>query len=191
MTDKLNVFDAAKDAAAALAPLDEPDRKVALQLVAVSLGLAVPRASGGGGADDELDGDDTDDEEKPKRRSGTPSAQEFLEEKKPTSVLEEIACLAFYLAKFDETRRWKPAQIEKLGHNAGGSGFVKVSRDVSNAKAGGVVTSVGGGLWQITRDGEALVKALPDRSTAEAVLKARRSAKRGTKKAAKKKATTK
>jgi hypothetical protein len=188
MAGKANVFDAARDAAAVLEKLDDDQRQLALRFVADALGIRLKAEQP---SEDDLVDDDGNDEGEAdggshrRDRDTHVSPQKFIDEKSPESKMEEVACLAFYLTRYRDQRKWKPADIESLNEEAGGHAFEMVSRDVSNAKQAGVVTP-SGGLWQITRVGEKLVDALPDRDKVKAVRKsARKPAKRSARKPSK------
>jgi hypothetical protein len=100
------------------------------------------------------------------------SPKEFLASKRPKSGAERIACLAFYLAEFRNTPRFKTSDIVLLNTQAAQHKLGNPSRDVDNAeRSSGYLASAGAGTRQISTRGEALVRALPDRGAVDEALK--------------------
>lgn len=186
--DTAQELDAIKKALEALWPLDEEARGRAISGLAGALGVQqsstspgrVPQVLGGGPAANGAPGE-----------LGTP--REFLAAKRPTTDIERITCLAYYLTHARNTPHFDTKDLSELNTEAAGARFSNASYTASNAtKKNGFLTAAPGGKKQITPRGEALVNALPDRQAVEAALESmpgrprrRSSAKRKKKTAAK------
>jgi hypothetical protein len=96
--------------------------------------------------------------------------KQFLEEKQPTSDVERVACLAFYLAHYRNTPHFKTVDISKLNTEAAQFKFSNAAAAVNNAAFRGLLTTAGRGNKQISALGEQFVAALPDREAAKKVL---------------------
>lgn len=102
-------------------------------------------------------------------KAKTPKA--FLAEKKPSTAIERVACLAYYLTHSRDTPTFKTKDIVALNTEAALPKLANAARDVNNAaSAGGFLASAGSGAKQITTRGEALVEALPDRDAVKQAL---------------------
>lgn len=116
--------------------------------------------------------------------------KEFMALKKPTTDVERIACLAYYLHHGRDTAHFKTKDLTALNTEAAGLRFSNASQAANNALTqNGYLAQAGKGNRQIAPRGEALVEALPDREAVTAALaehpkRARR--KRSTPKVAKK-----
>jgi hypothetical protein len=98
--------------------------------------------------------------------------REFISRKKPESLVERVACLAYYLARHRGMNHFKTADIVALNTEAAAHRFGNPSRDVDNAdRHNGYLVSAGNGKKQLTVRGEAVVEALPDRESVKAALK--------------------
>ncbi|MEW2145288.1 hypothetical protein AB0869_21000 [Micromonospora vinacea] len=105
-------------------------------------------------------------------RASNPSAKEFISSKRPQSLVERVACLAYYLTHFRNVPHFKTPDIVQLNTEAASHRFGNPSRDVDNAdRQNGYIVSAGNGAKQLTVRGEALVDALPDRDAVAAALK--------------------
>jgi hypothetical protein len=99
------------------------------------------------------------------------SPRDFVSQKKPNSLVERVACLAFYLTHYRGTPHFKTADIVSLNTEAAGHKFGNASRDMDNAdRQNGYLVTAGKGAKQLTPRGEAVVEALPDRSAVKAAL---------------------
>lgn len=103
--------------------------------------------------------------------SGEISPREFISQKKPNSLVERVACLAYYLTRHRGNAYFKTADIVDLNTEAAARRFGNPSRDVDNAdRQSGYIVSAGNGNKQLTVRGEAVVVALPDRDAVKAAL---------------------
>ncbi len=94
----------------------------------------------------------------------------FLAQKKPTSDVERVTCLAYYLAHYRDNKHFKTIDITTLNKEAAQPKFSNTAVPVDNATKSQYLTPVGGGKKQITSYGEALVEALPDREKVKTAL---------------------
>lgn len=100
----------------------------------------------------------------------TPRA--FMSQKKPKSLVERMACLAYYLDHFRSTPHFKTGDLVQLNTEAAAPKFSNPSRDADNAdRQNGYLVTAGKGLKQITPRGEAVVEALPDRDAVSSALR--------------------
>ncbi len=98
--------------------------------------------------------------------------REFISQKRPESLVERVACLAFYLVRYRGINHFRTADIVALNTEAAAHRFGNPSRDVDNAdRHNGYLVSAGNGKKQLTVRGEAVVEALPDRESVRAALK--------------------
>jgi hypothetical protein len=177
---------ALKTVLAALEHLDEGQRNFVLQTATSRLGARLmlgeggrlPTSSGAGGGAvlaTQVDG-------------STPKA--FLTGKRPSTDVERIACLAYYLTHHRNTAHFKTKDISALNTEAAQPKLSNAAFAVKNAtQQSKYLAPAGKGQKQITALGEAVVAALPDRDAVKAALtahpKGRR--KRGAKKGSSKK----
>jgi hypothetical protein len=157
--------DAMRDALAALESLQPDEQLRTLNWLAEKLGVGAvavpaagantPGAPGGGGPG------------APPVTGQTPKA--FMTLKKPKTVQERIACLAYYLTHNRNVAKFKTKELTSLNSDAAQPKISNPAFSVRNAANAQFLALAGGGSKQITARGEALVVALPDR---EAVKKA-------------------
>lgn len=100
------------------------------------------------------------------------SPKEFMVMKKPSSEIERITCLAFYLSKYRNISAFKTKNLTKLNIEAAQPSFSNPTVFARNAETAGYLAKAGGGSKQISPLGESLVNALPDREKVKAVIKA-------------------
>jgi hypothetical protein len=100
--------------------------------------------------------------------NGPFTPKEFINQKKPQTIAERIACLAFYLAHYRNTSSFGSAEIESLNTEAAQSSINR-SRDVDNARRLGYLVPAADGKKQISAKGEEFVNALPDRGAVKSV----------------------
>ncbi len=98
----------------------------------------------------------------------TPKA--FMAKKKPSSEIERIICLAFYLTKYRNVLAFKTKDLTKLNTEAAQPTFSNPTVFARNAEAAGYLAKAGGGSKQISDLGELLVNALPNRDSVKSVL---------------------
>lgn len=108
-----------------------------------------------------------------------PSAKHFLLEKSPTTDVERVACLAYYLAHHRGTPHIKTKDITALNTEAAQRKFSNTAVAVENAtKAGYLVPSIKG-CKQLSASGERFVVALPDREAAREMMERHRVSQKG------------
>jgi hypothetical protein len=185
--DAVTQLEAMKAALTALAPLDEEARARALVWLAETLGVgeSIGPTSGSSRLHGNKHGGDLNRDDDITQMS----PKQFMSAKKPTTDVERIATLAYYLTYARETPYFKTADLTALNTEAAGLRFGNASQASNNAmNQNGYIAQAGKGNRQITPRGEALVEALPDREEVTAALaehpKRARRAKRTPKKAA-------
>ena len=122
---------------------------------------------------------------------GSLSPKDFLAEKKPTSDVERVACLGFYLTHNRATPHFKTVDINKLNTEAAQRKFTNAAATVGNATRLGYLATATKGMKRIAPEGEKYVQQLPDREAAKAAFRARKAKRQrqgGTGKAAAKRA---
>jgi hypothetical protein len=150
----------------ALEPLDEERRAFALQMILSRLGSTVPVGMNGQSQRHFAAGTG-----QPKVNVHTMTPREFLKAKKPTTDVERITVLAYYLTHNRTTPHFKTQDLTALNTEAGGDRFSNAANTASNAvKQNGYLTAAGKGNRQITGRGEDVVNALPDREAVDKVL---------------------
>jgi len=122
---------------------------------------------------------------------GTPrDIKTFLAQKRPGSFYERVACLVYYLEKFDGKTEVNTKDIDKANSDARLSKLTNPTVFVKNAThTYGYLTSIGKRQLALSTRGEAIVEALPDRAKVDEAhgtfpfgKKAGRKAKRGAQK---------
>jgi len=102
------------------------------------------------------------------------SPKQFIHEKSPTTEVERVACLAYYLAHYRGTPHFQTKDITALNTEAAARPFSNTTYSVDNATKGGYLVPSVKGHKQISVYGERFVEALPDRQAArEAMEKGR------------------
>ena len=116
--------------------------------------------------------------------------KEFIALKKPEGFYERIACLAYYLEKYENKEGIKTIDITQANTDAKQTKLPDSSVYVNNAakKEYGLLISIGKGKKSLSAKGEALVDALPDREKVGIVLQEHSSKKKTSKKRKKSKA---
>jgi hypothetical protein len=106
-------------------------------------------------------------------RSASP--KQFIFEKRPTTDVERVTCLAYYLTHYRGTPHFKTLDISKLNTEAAQIKFSNPAVAVENATKAGFLVPALKGQKQVSSIGEMYVQALPDRAAARtAVEHARR-----------------
>lgn len=111
------------------------------------------------------------------------SPKTFIAGKRPTTDIERIACLAYFLTHRRDISAFKTKELTELNIEAAQQKLSNASATARNAVNEGYLSLAGGARKQITVRGEALVDALPDRDKVKAALAAhliRKSRKRRT-----------
>lgn len=99
------------------------------------------------------------------------SPKEFLRDKKPTSDVERVACLGYYLAHYRDTPHFKTVDISALNTEAAQPKFSNASMAVDNASKAGLLVQAIKGSKQLSSNGEHYVQLLPDREAAKEMIK--------------------
>jgi hypothetical protein len=96
------------------------------------------------------------------------SAKEFVTAKKPDSFYERVACLGYYLEKFENLSEFQTSDITRVNTDARLSKMTNPALFVKHAvHTYGYLTSLGGRKFALSGRGEAVVEALPDRAKVE------------------------
>jgi hypothetical protein len=104
----------------------------------------------------------------------TPSPKDFLFEKRPTSDVERVACLGYYLTHYRDTPYFKTLDLSKLNTEGAQLKMTNPAMAVDNATKAGLLVPASKGAKQISSMGELYVQALPDKAAArEAIAHAR------------------
>ena len=98
------------------------------------------------------------------------SPKDFLFQKQPQTDIERVACLAYYLTHYRDTRHFKTVDISLLNTEAAQVKFSNAAFAVANAANAGLLASAGKGSKQLSASGERYVEALPDRTAAKEVI---------------------
>lgn len=167
MADAIKELEAMKTALAALEDLDPEGRARALNWLASALNVNLKTTKTG-----------TAEEEDPGNGGGghagvDPTVDDpkaFLANKNPETDIERIACLAYYLSKHNDQRTFSTKDLTELNLSAAGRQIGNPSQAAADAvRKRGFLAAAGGGRRQITRVGEEVVEALPDREKVKAV----------------------
>jgi hypothetical protein len=116
----------------------------------------------------------------------TPSPKQFMIDKTPTTDVERVACLAYYLTHYRAMPHFKTKDITDLNVEAAQRRFSNAAFAVVNATNSGYLVPSVKGCKQLSGPGEQFVQALPDHEAAREAferLKWRRGGKRLMKKA--------
>jgi len=106
-----------------------------------------------------------------KKSTGEPlSPKLFMAQKKPSSEVERITVLAYYLTHYRNTAKFKTLSLTKLNTEAAQPNFSNPAVFVRNADRSEYLSKAGSGSKQITVLGEAIVEALPDRDKVKQVI---------------------
>jgi len=169
MTAGLDELKAMQAAYAALEPLDVEQRIRAVQWLIGALSVEGvelgedPTSLGAGGA--------ASGQAAETGTGSAPTPRDFIAQKKPTTAVERIACLAYFLGHYRKTSSFKTKDLTELNTEAAAPKFANAARDVDNAdRASGYLVTAGSGAKQLTVRGDALVVALPDRAAVKQAL---------------------
>jgi hypothetical protein len=162
-------FQAIQTALEALEPLDPVQRQFAVSMILSRLGIGgTPGAAPGTEAPAPV-------------AAGAASAgttglggigvKEFLKQKAPTTELERLVCLAYYLTHSMNISSFMTKEIKKLNTEAHGMDFSNAAATATNAvRQSKFLSGASGGKKRITTRGEAVVEAMPDRAKVKEVL---------------------
>jgi hypothetical protein len=98
------------------------------------------------------------------------SAKEFLRDKGPTTDVDRVACLGYYLAHYRGIQHFKTLDISTLNTEAAYPKFSNAAMAVDNATKAGLLVQAVKGSKQMSAAGERYVQTLPDRDTARSAL---------------------
>lgn len=108
-----------------------------------------------------------------------PSPKDFLFQKQPTTDVERVACLAFYLTHYCATPQFKTIDISKLNTEAAQRKLSNAAATVGTATRDGYLAPAAKkGMTQLAAEGERYVDELPNRAAARAAF-GKRKARRG------------
>jgi len=173
----------------ALADLEKDQREFVMRSAMDRLGL--PPMRGRSGADGEQD----DDNNGGKNGREAPASgdlqgitpKKFIDQKKPTTDVERIACLAYYLSHARKQLHFKTVDITQLNTDAAQPKFVNPSYSVRNATTQNrFLAPASKGQKQISSLGEKVVMALPVRDAVKRAIEDARARRRGRKPTTKK-----
>ena len=116
------------------------------------------------------------------------TSKQFMSQKRPSSEIERITCLAYFLSHNKGIPAFKTRDLTKLNTDAAQPSFSNATIFARNAVQAEYLSLAGGGQKQISALGEAVVEALPDRDKVKAAIEAhktnrKRRGKRGKKSA--------
>ena len=99
------------------------------------------------------------------------SPKEFLRDKNPSTDVERVTCLGYYLAHFRDKPHFKTVDISALNTEAAQPKLSNASVAVDNARAAGYLVPATKGNKQVSIVGEKFVELLPDRDAAREAIK--------------------
>ena len=97
--------------------------------------------------------------------------KQFLIDKSPRTLVDRVACLAYYLTLYRGTPHFKTFDISQLNTEAAQTKFSNTAQSVADATRAGLLAAAGKGNKQLSALGEQYVQALPDIDAARAVAK--------------------
>jgi hypothetical protein len=167
--DAVQELEAMKVALTALEKLDAEARGRAMKWLAEALGIKGSFQTGGSSTTTTILNGSGENGGSGEGAELTP--KQFMALKRPTTDVERIACLAFYLTHFRSQPHFKTVDLTNLNTEAAGHRFGNASQAAQNAMTqNDYITQAGKGNRQITARGEALVNALPDREAVTSAL---------------------
>lgn len=95
--------------------------------------------------------------------------KDFILSKRPTSQVQLVACLAYYLTHYRNKPDFKTIDITELGKEAGAQRMTNPAMTTQNASASGYLVPSSGGNKRLSAMGEQFVEALPDQAAANEV----------------------
>lgn len=172
--ESANDLDALTRIISALRPLEREEQLRALRAVILFLGLNVELAEAGAPRSG-LARTYAEPNSLPNPGSFSEdralSPKEFLRDKMPSSDIERIACLGYYLTHYRETPHFKTVDVSSLNTEAAQPKFGNASMAVDNASKAGLLVQAVKGAKQVSAIGEHYVQLLPDRDAARDYLK--------------------
>lgn len=110
------------------------------------------------------------------------SPKSFTMQKQPSTDVERVACLAYYLTYYRDMPHFKTLDISTLNTEAAQPKFANATVSLENATKMGYLVPATKGTKQLSAAGEVFVQKLPDREaakTAMAGVKPRRKNRKG------------
>lgn len=99
------------------------------------------------------------------------SPKEFVRAKGPSTDIERVACLGYYLTHYRDTPHFRTLDISRLNTEAAQIKFANAAQAMKNASKAGLLATAGKrGLKQLSAAGEEYVVSLPDRDLAKKAL---------------------
>lgn len=95
--------------------------------------------------------------------------KEFLLSKQPNTIVERVACLAYYLARNRNIKQFKTIDVSKMNTEAAQTKLSNPSYAVRDAVRSGYLAAAEEGMKQLSAQGEQYVEALPDRDAAKKI----------------------
>jgi hypothetical protein len=154
----------------AIASIEEGQQQFALDTIATRLGLKSPTTTPVG-QNAHLNHPPANTGVTSHHQQGlTPKA--FLAAKKPTTAVEQMACLAYYLTHQESKPHFKTKDLTDLNTRAAADPFTNAGQaNIDATRQSRFLAPAGkGGLRQITARGEEVVNAMPDREAVKTVL---------------------
>lgn len=102
--------------------------------------------------------------------SGAMTAKQFMTQKGPQSDIERVTCLAYYLTHNKGIGAFKTIDLTHLNVEAAQPRLSNPSLTARNAVTQQYLAPAGGGKKLITSRGEAVVRAMPDRTKVKDAL---------------------
>ena len=150
----------------ALAPLPDDSKTFVFRTAAERLGLSC-----GNIRRESSTRSESDQGNRSERSELTMTPKGFLRSKRPSSELQRMVCLAYYLTFVQEKPHFKTQDLTALNTDAAGGKFSNPSATVRNATSQSRFFAPGPkGTKQITSLGEDYVNALPDQDEAKTVV---------------------
>ncbi len=97
--------------------------------------------------------------------------KEFMLGKMPSTAVARIACLAYYLTHYRDTKYFKTLDLSKMNTEAAQPKFTNPTQAAKDAAKARILVPATKGRKQISGMGEAFVQALPDKEAAQDVLR--------------------
>ncbi len=164
------VPEATNTAFLAMSELKADEKQQAIDFLAVRLNVKAPTGKTRSKADaNEYGGRDD---------VATLTPKEFMKAKRPDKAIEKVATLAYYLRHHREQPSFETKDLTALNDEAQEPKFTSASMHIGNALKAKYLTTSGRGQRTISRIGEELVDALPDRDAVRAVIAEARKGKR-------------
>ena len=171
-SDEQTLYNAFQGLADVLLPLKQELRVRAYAMVGAFLGIATPTDAGEVGATRPAGHRSPPPTAIAPREP--PSPKDFLFKKQPSTDVERVACLAFYLTHYRDTPHFKTIDVSKLNTEAAQRKFANAASAVSNATQLGYLALASKGMKQLAAEGERYVDELPDRAAAKAAFRTRK-----------------